>query len=95
MEMPQKSSRQDSSGGSPRSGSTIEKSIPRSRKVTILDDDKFGVWKWNLKYTSKALGSYECVMRDTGTVEQKDESMVEIVSTIDDEICENLVCEGC
>jgi len=86
MEMPQKSSRQDSSGGSPQSGSTIEKSIPRSRKVTILNDDNFGVWKWNLKYTLKALGLYECVMRDTGTVEQKDEAMVEMISTIDDKI---------
>ena len=59
MEMPQKSSRQDSIGGFPQSGSTIEQSIPRSRKVTILNDDNFGAWRWNLKYTLKALGLYE------------------------------------
>lgn len=59
----------------------------RTRQITVLNDDNFGVWKWNLKYNLKTLGVYECVTNpDQGTQAQKDEAMLEIISSIDDKI---------
>ena len=59
----------------------------RIRPVTILNDDNFGVWVWNLKYNLKTLGVYNCVLNpELGTQDQKDEAMLEIISSISDKI---------
>lgn len=59
----------------------------RTRPVTILTDDNFNVWKWNLKYNLKSMNVYECICKeDTGTEKQQDEAMLEIISTLDDKI---------
>ena len=69
------------------SGSVTEKVTTRSRPVTMLNDDNFCVWKWNLKYTLKAINLYECLLnRNHGTATQRDEAMLEIISTLDDKI---------
>lgn len=50
--------------------------------MTILNDDNFGVWKWNLKYNLKALGLYEAVTTADYRDRQKDdEAMFEIIGT--------------
>jgi len=52
----------------PGTGSVVEKTATRTRASTILNDEyNFGIWKWNLKYTLKALGLYRCVTEDYGT----------------------------
>lgn len=59
----------------------------RFRPVTILDENNFGVWKWNLKYNLKTQGVYECVISEgKGTQAQQDEAMLEIISSINDKI---------
>lgn len=56
-------------------------------RMTILGEDNFSVWKWSLKYELKALRLYECVTKkDNGTQEQRDQAMLEIISSIDDRI---------
>lgn len=76
---------QASSSSSNYQGSSLIETKTRVRPSTILGDDNFGVWKWNLKYNLKTLGVYECVTRpDYGTPQQQDEAMLEIISSIDD-----------
>lgn len=69
------------------SNSTSVEPQTRVRSSTILNDDNFGVWTWNLKYNLKTLGVYDCVKtRGQGTQAQKDQAMLEIISTISDKI---------
>lgn len=58
----------------------------RSHRVTILHDDNFGVWKWSLKYNLLALGLYDVVTTNVGTEDQRNEAMLEIITSIDDRI---------
>lgn len=69
-------------------------STSRSRHVTILGDDNFGIWKWTLKYNLKALSLYDYVAKeDAHKVDpSKDaEAMFEIISTISDKIKNRVV----
>lgn len=59
----------------------------RTRQLTILGEDNFNVWKWSLKYNLKSLKLYECICSpNTGTQEQQDEAMLEIICTLSDNI---------
>lgn len=41
----------------------VQKIASRARTVTILAEDNFNIWKWNLKYNLKSLGLYECITK--------------------------------
>ena len=88
-EVPQQASRNPSSVPQQvsSSGSGAERVTTHNRLITVLSDDNFGVWKWNLKYTLKTLGLYECVTQRTyGTQEQRDNAMAELIGTISDKV---------
>lgn len=81
------SSSAHTSSSTQSTGSGGERITTRNRLVTVLTDDNFVVWKWNLRYTLKALGLYDCVtVRGAGTPAQQDDAMLEIISTLDDKI---------
>lgn len=67
--------------------SSETKSLQRARVVTILQDDNFGIWKWNLKYNLKTSGLYGCVTKKDRVDTTKDgEAMFEIISTLGEKV---------
>lgn len=64
-----------------------ERVVQRSRLITILGDDNFGIWKWNLKYNLKSLGLYDNVTQsDKYDPNKDDEAMFEIIGTLGEKI---------
>lgn len=62
-------------------------SSQRARTVTILQEDNFGVWKWNLKYNLKTLGLYDTVTTKNVINEENDnQAMFEIISTLGEKV---------
>lgn len=59
----------------------------RPHNITILNDDNFNIWKWELKYNLKTLGLYDVIV-DPSKFDQKldDQAMYEVIGTLSDKV---------
>lgn len=58
----------------------------RNHNVTVLTDDNFGVWKWNLKHILISLDLYTIVTDGTDDIAKDSQAMFEIISTLSEKV---------